>query len=315
MMENDLYDLVIIGGGPAGLTAGLYAMRAALKTILIEKSSFGGQAFISKELENYPGLTDITGFDLSERLFDHAKSYGLEVMQKHVLAVEANHQVHSVRLEGGRTLRAYSVILATGGTPRKLNVAGEAELLGKGVSYCATCDGYFFKDRDVVVVGGGDSAVEEALYLAKIARSVHIIHRRDAFRASKILEERLIAEPAIRIEWNTVISEIKGNGDGVHSVALRNSRTGREWDLSVEGVFILIGLLANNELVPAGVQLDDRGYVITDEKHETSIPGIFAAGDLRRQYAKQIVIAAAEGCTAALAAARYVQVKKPAGVA
>jgi thioredoxin reductase (NADPH) len=311
MAENEVYDLVIVGGGPGGLSAGIYAMRAALRTILIEKGLTGGQINLTESVENYPGFENISGFDLSQQFLQHAQSYGLEVIQPEVAAVEPGVAFHSVRLANGEILNAHAVIIGTGGSPRKLGVSGELEYYGKGVSYCATCDGFFFRGKDVIVVGGGDTALEEALYLAKVARRVYLAHRRDALRGSRILQQRVMAEAKIDILWNTIIAEILADDQGVRGVSLRDTQTGASQELAVDGVFIFIGFIPNNQLVPAGIRMDHDGYVETDEKCETSLPGIFVIGDLRRKYAKQIVLAAADGCTAALAAAHWVEMKKP----
>jgi thioredoxin reductase (NADPH) len=313
MAENEMYDVIIVGGGPGGLSAGIYAIRAALKTVLIEKGITGGQINLTESVENYPGYENITGFELSQKFLEHAKSYDLEIVQEEVALVEPGLKFHSVRLANGKILNSHAVILATGGSPRKLGVAGELEYYGKGVSYCATCDGFFFRGKDVVVVGGGDTALEEALYLAKITRRVSLIHRRDAFRGSRILQQRVDAEEKINIIWNTVVTEIKANEEGVTAVGLKNTQTGAAQELGTDGVFIFIGFLPNNNLVPAGVTLNYNGYVITDERCETSLPGIYAIGDLRQKFARQIVTAAADGCTAALAAALKVEMKKAAG--
>ncbi|MBM9604442.1 thioredoxin-disulfide reductase [Desulfopila inferna] len=311
MSENELYDVIIIGGGPAGLSAGMYAKRAALKTVLIERGVFGGQMAITKEVENYPGIPDIGGFELSEKFLEHAKSYDLEIIEKEVVATEPGIEYHSVRLGDGTVLQAHAIILAAGGTARKLDVPGENENFGKGVSYCATCDGFFFRDKIVAVVGGGDTALEDALYLAKITKKVYLIHRRDEFRGSRILQQRVFAEPNIDIIFNAVVSEI--NSDllaGVNGLTLKNTQTEEIWQIETEGVFIFVGFSPNNQLVPAGIKKNSTGYVITDEKCETNMPGIFAVGDLRQKYANQIVLAAADGCTAALAAAIYVETRK-----
>ena len=310
MGDTGLFDLIIIGGGPGGLTAGLYAMRAALKTLLLEKGLPGGQINLTENVENYPGFANISGFDLSQKFLQHAQAYGLEVRQEEVAAVESGLDYHTVRLANGEALNTHAVILATGGSPRKLGVPGEPEYYGRGVSYCATCDGFFFRDQTVVVVGGGDTALEEALYLAKIARRVYLVHRRDAFRASRIMQQRVQAEGKIEILWNTVVTEIKGSDKRVYTIALKDTQTGTPRELETDGVFILIGFVPNNQLVPAGIRMDDEGYVMTDEYCETNIRGIYVIGDLRRKYAKQIVLAAADGCTAVLAAAPCVEMKK-----
>lgn len=313
MSKNEIYDVVIIGGGPAGLAAGMYAMRAALKTVLIEKGVFGGQVAITKEVENYPGIPKIGGFELSEKFLEHAKSYDLEIIEKEVVSTEPGIEYHSVRLGDGTVLQAHALILAAGGTAKKLEVPGELANFGKGVSYCATCDGFFFRDKIVAVVGGGDTALEDALYLAKITKKVYLIHRRDAFRGSRILQQRVFAEPNIEIIFNAVVSEI--NSDllaGVNGLTLKSTQTEETWQLETEGVFIFVGFSPNSQLVPAGIKKNPTGYVITDEKCETNMAGIFAVGDLRLKYANQIVLAAADGCTAALAAAHYVETRKAA---
>lgn len=310
MSETPVYDLIIVGGGPGGLTAGLYAMRAALKTILIEKGVPGGQVALSDEVENWPGTERITGAELSMKFARHAQSYGLEILSREVVAIEPGLEYHSVRLADQTVLKAHAVIIGTGGSPRKLNVPGEDANFGKGVSYCGVCDGFFFKNKTVVVVGGGDTAMEEALYLSKLAKHVYIAHRRDAFRASMILQERVKGECKIEVLWNTVVTAVEADADGVCSVGLEDTVTGEKRSLPTDGVFVFIGFDPNNQLVPAGIKMNADGYVITDEKCETNISGIFVIGDLREKYAKQIVISAADGSTAALAAAHYVEMQK-----
>jgi thioredoxin reductase (NADPH) len=314
MQKDEMYDLIIVGGGPAGLSAAIYALRATLKTVLIEKGLPGGQIALTDSVENYPGFENISGIELCGKFLDHAKSYGLEVVQQETAAVEPGIEFHSVRLFDGRVLKSHAVILATGGTPRSLNVPGENDYRGKGVSYCATCDGFFYRDKIVVVVGGGDTAAEEGLYLAKIAEKVYLVHRRDELRASRILQQRVMSECKIEVLWNTVVTAIKAEAQGVSSVVLRNVQTGVERELPAYGVFIFVGFIPNDQLVPAGIKKDAEGYVVTDEKCETTIPGIYAVGDLREKYARQIVLAAADGCTAALASAHYVESKKAAGI-
>lgn len=310
MSEADFYDVVIVGGGPGGLSAGIYAMRAALETILIEKGSAGGQVAISDAVENYPGFEHITGYELSQKFLQHAQSYGMEIVQEEVVAVEPGLDFHTVRLANGDILKAHTVILATGGSPRKLDIPGEDEYYGKGVSYCGVCDGFFFREKTVVVVGGGDTAAEEALYLAKLAKHVYLVHRRDALRASMILQQRVKDECKIEILWNTIVTEIKANDQGVAGVSLEDTQTGEQRELATDGVFIFVGFVPNNQLVPAGIKMNADGYVVTNEKCETNMPGIYVIGDLREKYAKQIVVAAADGCTAALVAAYFVEMKK-----
>ncbi|MDM8537081.1 thioredoxin-disulfide reductase [Desulfobacterales bacterium HSG17] len=306
------YDLIIIGGGPGGLSAGIYAMRAALDTVLIEKGVPGGQVTMSDEVENYPGFSHISGAELSMKFAEHAQAYGLETVSDEVMEIEPGLDYHSVKLANGDILKTYSIILGTGGSPSKLGIPGEDELYGKGVSYCAVCDGFFFRNKNVIVVGGGDSATEEALYLAKIAKKVYIAHRRDALRAGMLLQQRVKAECKIEILWNTVLTQIKADETGVCGVELKDTQTAELRDMDIDGVFIFIGFNPNNELVPAGIKMNAEGYVVTDEKCETKTPGIYAIGDLKEKYARQIVTAAADGCTAALAAAHYVENKKAA---
>ena len=310
MSEAVLYDVVIVGGGPGGLSAGIYAMRAALETILIEKGAAGGQVAISDAVENYPGFEHITGYELSQKFLQHAQSYGMEIVQEEVVAVEPGLDFHTVRLANGDILKTHTVILATGGSPRKLDIPGENEYYGKGVSYCGVCDGFFFREKTVVVVGGGDTAAEEALYLAKLAKHVYLVHRRDALRASMILQQRVKDECKIEILWNSIVTEIKANDEGVNAVDLQDTQTGEQRELSTDGVFVFVGFVPNNQLVPAGIKMNADGYVVTNEKCETNMPGIYVIGDLREKYAKQIVVAAADGCTAALVAAYFVEMKK-----
>ena len=310
MTASDTYEVIIIGGGPAGLTAGLYCKRAAMKTVLFEKGLIGGQIAISKDVENYPGMEGITGFDLAEKLLHHTKSFGLPIVQQAVSEIIIGPEHHSVRLDNGDLFNCVGLILASGGSVRKLGIPGEAEYLGTGVSYCATCDGFFFRDKTVVVVGGGDTAVEEALYLARLTRKVSLIHRGNTLRASRILQDRLMSESRIEIIWDTIISEIKGSGNAVTAVSFENTGTGERGELPTEGVFIFIGYSPNNQLIPAAVSMNNRGFVITDEQCATNVPGIFAVGDLRQKFANQIVVAAADGCVAALASAHYVELHK-----
>ena len=305
-----MYDLVIVGGGAAGLSAGIYAMRAALKTVLVEKGMPGGQIALTKDVENYPGIEEVGGFELCEKFLNHAKRYNLDIRENEVTRVEPGVDFHEVVLADGSRLNAHSVILAVGGSARKLGVPGEMEQYGKGVSYCATCDGFFFRGKTVVVVGGGDTALEDALYLSKICTRVYLVHRRDEFRGSRILQQRVFAEPLITLVLDSVVTDIASNDQGVTGVTVKNVKTEATQQIATDGVFIFVGFMPNKGLVPSGVKMNAAGYVVTDEKCETSLPGIFAVGDLRQKYANQIVLAAADGCVAALAAARYVEMRK-----
>lgn len=313
MADSDIYDLIIVGGGAGGLSAGIYAMRAALNTVLIEKGIPGGQMAMTDDVENYPGFERIGGPELSMKFSQHAEAYGLETINDEVVAVEPGLEYHRVKLSNDTVLKAYAVIIGTGGSPRKLNVPGESEFYGKGVSYCGVCDGFFFRDKTVVVVGGGDTAAEEALYLAKLAKQVYLAHRRDALRAGMILQERVKADCKIEILWNTVVDRINADDGGVSTVLLKDTQTQETRDLKADGVFIFVGYEPNNQLVPQGTKMNAEGYVVTDEKCQTNVPGIYVIGDLREKYAKQIVLSAADGCVAALAAAHYVETRKATG--
>jgi thioredoxin reductase (NADPH) len=314
MSSKESYDLVVVGGGPGGLTAGIYAMRAALKTALIEMGVPGGQMNNSDSIENWPGDEFITGADLALKFSQHARSYGLDIIAQEAVEIKPGLDLHAVQLASGDLLSTHAIILATGGSPRRLNIPGEKEHYGKGVSYCAVCDGFFFRDKTVVVVGGGDTAAEESLYLAKLAKQVYLVHRRDALRAGALLQQRVKAECKIEILWDSLVTEIRANDQGVSEVQLQNAQTGKKSELAADGVFIFIGFDPNNKLVPAGTKMNAAGYVVTDEKCETNIPGIYVIGDLREKYFRQIVISASDGATAALAAAHYVETRKAAEV-
>ncbi len=310
MANREFYDCIIIGGGPGGMSAAIYALRASIRTVLIERGVSGGQVVLSDEVENYPALGSISGAELAQKFAQHAQDYNLEIVSQEVSELIPGLEHHTVRLADGEILKSYSVIVATGGSPRNFMVPGEDEYYGKGVSYCAVCDGFFFRNKTVAVVGGGDSAAEESLYLAKLASKVYVVHRRDKLRASMILQQRMLADPKIEILWNTTVEAILAENDGVAAVNLKDTLSGETRQLDTEGVFVFIGFDPNNELVPAGVKVNADGYVCTDEKCETAIPGIYAIGDLREKYARQIVVAAGDGCTAALAAAHFVEMRR-----
>jgi thioredoxin reductase (NADPH) len=310
MANPELYDIVIVGGGPGGLSAAIYAMRGALKTVMVEKGIPGGQMNLSDEVENYPAISHISGAELSMKFAEHARDYGIEEINDEVTVIEPGLDYHSVRLAGGQELRTHAVILATGGTPRKLNIPGEEENYGKGISYCAVCDGFFFKGKHVIVIGGGDSACEEGLYLAKLASKVSLVHRRDELRASRILQQRVEADCNMEVLWNTIPLQFNATEAGVTSVRLQDTKTGAQRTMDIDGVFIFIGFNPDNQLVPAGVRMNAEGFVITNDQCATSIPGIYAIGDLREKFARQIVLSAADGCMAALSAAHYVETRK-----
>ncbi|QJA05473.1 thioredoxin-disulfide reductase [Thermosulfurimonas marina] len=298
-------DLVIVGGGPAGLTAYIYAARARLRTLLVEKLAPGGQVLVTDFVENYPGFPEgISGAELMERFTAHARALGLEPLQDEAVGLSIEGEYRVVHLASGRNLATLTVIVATGARPRKLGVPGEAELTGKGVSYCATCDGPFFRDQVIAVVGGGNTAVQESLFLTRFARKIYLIHRRDKLRATKILQERAFAHPKIEILWDTVVTRILGK-EGVEGVRLKNVKTGEERELPVGGVFIFIGIEPATSWLGSTLALDEGGFIITDSEMRTSVPGVFAAGDVRAKACRQIVTAAGDGATAAYMAEQY----------
>jgi len=301
---NRVYDVIIIGGGPAGLSAGLYTSRARLATLLIERGIFGGQIANAELVENYPGFPDgISGFELGQLMHQQATKYGLETIATEVIGIELTGQGKMVKTTEGQYL-AKAVIIAGGAEPNRLGVPGEEEFVGKGVSYCATCDGPLFKDRVVAVVGGGDSAVEEGVLLTRFASKVILIHRRNQLRASKLLQERAFANPRMEFLWDTVVEEILGD-ELVTGLKLRNVKTDQRSTLEVSGVFIYVGLHPNTDYLRGLLPLDEEGRIFTDERMQTEIPGIFAAGDIRRNSPRQVITAAADGATAALSAERF----------
>jgi thioredoxin reductase (NADPH) len=300
------YDLIILGGGPAGLTAGIYAARARLNTLLVEKGVPGGQAAVTSHIENYPGFPEgVEGPELGRRMQDQAIHFGLNVMAASIAQVTLEGETKVVHTGHG-VFRARALIVACGAQSVPLGVKGELELRGRGVSYCATCDGAFFRDATVAVVGGGDSAIEEAIYLTRFAKEVIIIHRRNALRATRILQDRALANPRIRVEWDSVVEEVVGQ-NVVQSLVVRNVKTGARSDLAVDGVFVYVGQRPNIEFLGDSLKLDARGYIITNEEMETSAPGIFAAGDVRAKSLRQVITACADGALAAVNADRYLQ--------
>ncbi len=300
------YDLIIAGGGPAGLTAGLYAARAMLRSLLLEKMTPGGQAATTFHIENYPGFPEgISGPDLAQAMENQAKKFGLEVTYGQVKKMSFQEPLWQVEYEDQKFL-AKAVIVASGVESRKLGVPGEETLRGRGVSYCATCDGPFFKDQEIGVVGGGDSAVEEALYLTRFAAKVHLVHRRNALRAEKIIQERAFQNPKIEFLWDTVVTRVLGDS-GVEGLELQNVKTKALRTLKVGGVFLYVGSLSNTEFLKGVVNLDEQGYVVTDDQMATSAPGIFAAGDVRKKLLRQIATAVGDGAMAAFAAGQYIE--------
>jgi len=302
--SSQSYQVVIIGGGPAGLSAGLYCSRSRFNTVLIEQGIIGGQITNAERVENYPGFPKgISGIELGRLIHEQATSYGLKTLLAEVTLVVPDRNRNVIKSSEGDFI-AESVIIASGSQFRKLAVPGEDRYVGKGVSYCATCDAPLFKGKTVAVVGGGDSAVTEALYLSKFASSVKVIHRRSQLRASKIFEERATAEPNIEFIWDTVVTQIEGDG-AVKQLRLKNTRNDRISILELAGVFVAIGSKPNSAQWRELLALDEEGYIVTDELMETKIPGVFAAGDVRHNSARQAITAAGDGATAAISAARF----------
>ncbi len=301
-----LYDVIIIGGGPAGMTAGLYASRARLRTLLIENGLFGGQMTTTELIENYPGFPQgISGEELSRLMEEQAKRFGMEAISDEVTEVSLEKDLKRVKTyEGEFFCRA--LIICTGTEYRKLGVPGEEKFKGRGISYCATCDGAFFKDSRIIVVGGGDSALTEALFLTKFVSELTIIHRRDALRATKIYQERTLNHPKIKFLWNSVVQEIKGDSV-VRSAVVKNVKSGEVKEVETEGAFLFIGLTPRTHFIKELVQMDESGYIVTNENCETSIKGIFGAGDCRKKLLRQISTSVGDGATAAFAAEKYLE--------
>jgi thioredoxin reductase (NADPH) len=305
MSEEPTYDVVIIGGGAAGLAASIYSVRAMLKTLVIERQAMGGQILYTGEVENYPGFPEpIAGPDLAMLYEKQAARFGVEFVYDTIKSLELDGPLKRVIGEEGE-YTSKTVIIASGGEHNKLEVPGEEEFSGRGVSYCATCDGNFFRDQDVTVVGGGDAAMDEGLYLTRMTKSVTVVHRREELRASKILQQRAFDTPKMKFVWNSEIKEIKGDSD-VKSIVLKNLKTGEVSEQETNGVFVYIGFHPINEFMIGAVDLDAAGHVLTDIQMNTSIPGVFAAGDVRAFSERQLANAVGDGVGAALAAYRYI---------
>lgn len=299
-----MYDIIIIGSGPAGLAAAIYGQRAKLSVLVIEKQPMsGGQIINTSDVDNYPGMPGMGGFELASKFRAHADAMGAKVVTAEVKAFELSGDVKKIITEDA-TYEAKTVVIATGATHRKLDVPGEEQLAGAGVSYCATCDGAFFRGKEVAVIGGGDVALEDALFLSRISKKVYLIHRRDEFRGAKSLQEKVFQAENIEVVWNTVVETIDGDGL-VEGLALRQTKTGEHRILSVQGVFVAVGIQPNSELFQGTLDMDEGGYIRAGEDGVTSIPGVFAAGDVRTKMLRQVITAAADGANAVTSAERY----------
>ena len=305
--ESDDWDVVIVGAGPAGMAAALYTGRARLKTLLLDRAGMGGGQLMNTELiEDYPAIKSITGSDMATAFEEQIREFGVEVTWGEVTGFEARRNRRVVKTDDGTEYVGKTIIVSTGGLPRKLSVPGELELAGRGVSYCAICDGAFFKNQTLAVVGGGDSAVEEATFLTRFGQKVYIIHRRDEWRAQKLLQERALANPKIAPIWNTVVEEIGGTNK-VEWLRLRDVNTNEETRIEAGGVFVYVGFMPNSQIFGPEFPKDDQGFVITDDKMETPMPGVYVSGDVRSQYVRQISNAVGDATTAAVAATRFIE--------
>ncbi|WP_112181833.1 MULTISPECIES: thioredoxin-disulfide reductase [Paraliobacillus] len=306
MSEERIYDVIIAGAGPAGMTAALYTSRANLDTLMLERGIPGGQMANTEDVENYPGYDSILGPDLSNKMFEHSKNFGATYAYGDIKEIIDGKEYKTI-IAGKKEYKARAIILSTGAQFKKLGVPGEEELGGRGVSYCAVCDGAFFKEKDLIVVGGGDSAVEEGIYLTRFARKVTIVHRRDTLRAQKIIQDRAFNNNKIDFIWDTIVKNINGKDGKVSSLTLLDKKTGSEYEHDAHGTFIYIGMNPLNEPFKELGIINEEGYVTTNEKMETAIPGIYAAGDIRDKELRQIVTATGDGSIAAQAAQAYVE--------
>ncbi|MEZ4551650.1 MAG: thioredoxin-disulfide reductase [Desulfobacterales bacterium] len=306
-MKNTDYDLVIVGSGPAGLTASIYAARARLNTLVLEKSATGGQILVTDWIENYPGFPEgLSGADLVMKMAEQAKRFGVEIETNQVLSMQVTDAVKKIVLDD-RTVTCKAVIIATGASPMKLGVPGEEEFYGKGISTCATCDAPFFRNSVVAAVGGGDTAVQESIFLTRFVEKVYLIHRRDELRATRILQERAIENPKIEIVWDSVLTAVNGSDAGVDSITVKNVKTGEQRELAVEGCFIWVGTTPNTSFLEGTVEVDRSGFVVVNEKMETSVPGVYAAGDVRNTPLRQVATAVGDAAIAAFEAAQYIE--------
>ncbi len=306
-MQEQIWDLLIVGGGPAGLAAGVYASRSKLKSLILEKARPGGQAASTEEMENYPGFgRGATGSGLTDAMRKHAEEFGCQIVKEEIVEVDVDGSIKKLVTKQGKTYQGKAVVFCPGSKPRSLNIKGESEFVGKGVSFCATCDADFFEELDIVVVGNGDAAIEEAMYLTKFAETVTIIviHDEGILDCNKASAEKAFANPKIKWVWNSVLDEIKGDGI-VEAVVVKNLKTGELSELEANGVFFFVGTIPQTGYLKDKVQLNDQGYIIVNEKMETNVPGVYGAGDAVQKYLRQVVTAAADGAIAAVAAEKY----------
>ncbi len=307
MPSCDSYDCVIVGGGPAGMTAGIYTGRAKLKTLLLEEKAIGGEIVVADIVENYPGFPKgISGSDLTSAIEEQARSFGVEICEIGAQRIDFDGDNRIVHTTDGRVISTKSVIIAAGTQNIKLDVPGEKLFTGRGVSYCAQCDGAFFKDKEIIVVGGGDTAIGDAIFLSRFAKKIYVVHRRDKLRAEKILQERAFGIPSIEFIWDSVITEIRGKKT-VEAVSVKNLKTDTLYEKKINGVFIFIGNNPNTGFVKDIVTLDENGYIITDEDMGTNQPGIFAAGDIRSKIVRQVATAVGDGALAGSSVQRYIE--------
>jgi len=306
MSEDQILDVIIVGAGPAGMTAAVYASRANLDTMMIEKGIPGGQMANTEDVENYPGYEHILGPDLSNKMFEHAKKFGAKYQYGDIKEV-IDHGDYKTVIAGSKEFKTRALIITTGAEYKKMGIPGEEDLTGRGVSYCAVCDGAFFRDKELVVVGGGDSAVEEGIYLTKFAKKVTIIHRRDELRAQKIIQDRAFDNDKIEFIWDTVVEEINGEDGKVSSVSLLNRKTNEKSEFNTDGVFIYIGMITLSEPFKSLGITNEEGYIPTNANMETNVPGVYAAGDIREKELRQIVTATGDGSIAAETAQKYLE--------
>jgi thioredoxin reductase (NADPH) len=302
------YDMIIIGGGPAGLTAGLYAGRGRFKTLLLEKLITGGQVMTTDQVDNYPGFPEgITGYELSQRMRDQAERFGVEIRSAEVIGLKPGTPHHTVVLEGGEEIVGRTIIIASGAQPRRAGFPGEVQFTGKGVGYCATCDGALYRDETIAVVGGGDTALQDAVFLTRFAKKVYVIHRRDQFRGAKLYQEKVFSNDKIEVIWDTVVTQIKGDKN-VTGARLKNVKTGQESNLAVTGVFVFVGIQPITGWLGRDLlDMDEFGFIKTDDTMTTTIPGIYAAGDVRIKFLRQISTAVGDGAVAAFSAEKYLE--------